>query len=147
MKECTKCKKQKPLEEFNFKIKKKNLRHVHCKECTRLFIKNHYNRNKEYYLTKARKRNKYLRYKINSYISSYLLSHPCVECGEKDLAVLEFDHTGQIPKFKAVSHLIKDQVSLVKIQEEIDKCVVRCANCHRKKTAKDFNWFRIQMPL
>ena len=147
MKECTKCKNQKPLEEFNFKIKERNLRHSHCKDCTRLFVKNHYNRNREYYLAKAQKRNKYLRYQINSYISNYLLNHPCVGCGEKDLAVLEFDYTGQVPKLKAVSHLIKDQVSLAKIQEEINKCVVRCANCHRKKTAKDFNWFRIQMPL
>ena len=142
MKQCSKCKEIKTLNEFNFKYRERGILHVHCKECTRNFVKNHYNENKEYYLAKAQKRNKYIRDQTNSYIKGYLLSHPCIDCGEKDPVVLEFDHTGQIPKSKAVSRLIKDQVSLMVIQEEISKCVVRCANCHRKKTAKDFNWFK-----
>jgi hypothetical protein len=25
---------------------------------------------------------------------------------------------------------------------EIDKCDVRCANCHRRRTAADFGWWR-----
>ncbi len=146
MKQCSKCKGNKPISEFNFKNKEKGTLHVHCKECTRNFVKNHYNKNKEYYLAKTKKRNKYLREQLSSYIKSYLLGHPCIDCGEKDPVVLEFDHTGQIPKFKAISHLIKDRVSLIAIGEEMKKCVVRCANCHRKKTAKDFNWSKQMLP-
>ena len=145
MKKCTKCGKKRSIDDFNFKVKLLGIRQGQCKKCTRLYVKNHYNNNKEYYLAKTHKRNKLLRDQVNLYLCNYLLDHPCVDCGEKDLAVLEFDHTGQIPKFKAISHLIKDQVSLIKLQEEIDKCEVRCANCHRRKTAKDFKWFRIQM--
>ena len=142
MKKCTKCKKTRPISEFNFKVKAIGLRQLQCKECTRLLIKNHYNTNKQYYLSKARIRNKKLRDEINSFICQYLLKNPCIDCGETDITVLEFDHKGKVPKFRAVSHLLRDRTSLEKIEEEIDKCEVRCANCHRRKTAKDFNWFK-----
>ena len=145
MKICSNCKKEKTPEEFNFKSKALGLRQAHCKECTRLLIKNHYNKNRSYYLSKARERNKTLRNKANLYLQGYLSKNPCVDCGESDITVLEFDHTGKIPKFKAVSHLIRARSSLEQIQKEISKCEVRCANCHRRKTAKDFNWFKSNM--
>lgn len=143
MKKCSKCRKEKPFEEFNFKIKSTGFRQYQCKVCTRLYIKNHYNRNRGYYLEKAKKRNAEIKIVIYEYICKYLLKHPCVDCGESDLEVLEFDHKGEIPKFKAVSHMIRAQSKLYKIIEEISKCEVRCANCHRRKTAKQFKWFRI----
>lgn len=142
MKKCSRCKREKLIEEFNFKIKAIGLRQLQCKECTRLLIKNHYNANKQYYLSKARIRNKKLRDEINSFICQYLLKNPCIDCGETDIAVLEFDHKGKVPKFRAVSHLLRNRSSLIRVEEEIDKCEVRCANCHRRKTAKDFNWFK-----
>ena|SRR3989344_151305 len=142
MRKCSRCKKEKLIEEFNFKIKTLGLRQLQCKECTRLLIKNHYNSNRQYYLLKARKRNKSLRDKINAFLRGYLLKNPCIDCGESDITVLEFDHIGKIPKFKAVSHLLRARSSLEQIQKEINKCEVRCANCHRRKTAKDFNWFK-----
>ncbi len=144
-KQCAKCKQNKSLNDFNFKIKSKGIYQSYCKSCSRLFIKNHYNKNKGYYLSKARKRNGYLRSQLNTYIANYLISHPCVDCGERDITVLEFDHTGEIPKYKAVSHLIRNRVSITQIQEEIDKCVVRCANCHRRKTAREVGWFKMNM--
>jgi hypothetical protein len=146
MKQCSKCKKDKSVEDFSFKIKAIGLRHLQCKECTRLLIKNHYNKNREYYLIKSQKRNEYLRLRVNTYLRDFLFKHPCVDCGEKDITVLEFDHTGKLPKFKAVSGMVRFQYSLEKIKEEIEKCEVRCANCHKRKTAKDFRWFKM-MPL
>jgi hypothetical protein len=147
MEECTKCKKLKLPSEFNFKIKKLRLRHKQCRICTRIIIKNHYNNNRKYYLQKALKRNNKIKLEVVNYISQYLLNHPCVDCGETDLRVLEFDHTGKIPKFKAVSSMVQHGFPLDKIKEEIDKCEIRCANCHRRKTAKDFRWLKGKKPL
>ena len=52
---------------------------------------------------------------------------------------LEFDHRDRTTKIAAVSQLIARQFSWDKIMAEIDKCDVRCANCHRKRTAVQFN--------
>ena len=76
---------------------------------------------------------------MNRYILEYLLKHPCVDCGEKDVTVLEFDHVKN--KLKPVSSLIRAGATSL-IEKEIEKCEVRCANCHRRKTAKQFGWFK-----
>ncbi len=142
MQQCSRCKKEKEISEFNFKIKALGLRQKQCKECTRLLVKNHYNKNRLYYLDKAKRRNLEIKLDVIKYLQRYFLQNPCIDCGETDITVLEFDHDGKIPKFKAVSSLIRNGFPLRKIQKEIDKCSVRCANCHRRKTAKDFKWFK-----
>ena len=142
MKKCSRCQIEKPLEEFNFKNKKKQTLQKSCKVCTRLEIRNHYYNNKEYYLKKAKKRNTKNREKINKYIFEFLICNPCIDCGEKDPIVLEFDH--QRDKTAPVSTLMKHNHSLQKLEKEIAKCVVRCANCHRRKTARDFKWYKHQ---
>ena len=55
----------------------------------------------------------------------------CVDCGTKEQAVLELDHV-RGNKVADVSRLIGG--SLVRLLAEIDKCEVRCANCHRRVT-------------
>lgn len=142
MRRCTKCKQEKPLYDFNFKIKSLGIRQSQCKTCTRLFVKNHYNNNRAYYLKKAQKRNLSIRIKLIGYIKDYLLKNPCVECGESDITVLEFDHQSKISKFASVSSLIRARSSLEMVKEEIEKCQVRCANCHRRRTAKQFKWLK-----
>lgn len=139
IKSCPRCKKEKPIEAFSYKNKRKEKRQSYCKKCSQESIKNHYKNNKEYYLQKAQKRNHRLREKIKTYIWDYLSSHPCIDCGEKDPIVLEFDH--QKDKIKAVSEIIKGNYPTKTIEKEIAKCVVRCANCHRRKTARDYKWY------
>jgi hypothetical protein len=147
MKKCSRCSKVKEEGEFNFKVRSRNLRQYQCKDCTRKLIKSHYYRNKNYYLSKAKRRNTEFKLKIHGYLRSYLLNHPCIDCGETDLAVLEFDHKGDTDKFKAVSQMMRIQYPFEKILEEVDKCDVRCANCHRRKTAEQFKWYKLKMPL
>ena len=74
-------------------------------------------------------------------ILGYLSTHHCVGCGESDPLVLEFDHVkGQ--KLKDVSRLVNDCVKWGIIQKEIEKCVVLCANCHRRKTHKQLGFWK-----
>jgi hypothetical protein len=62
----------------------------------------------------------------------YLASHPCVDCGETDPVVLEFDHLRD--KTHEVPALATMGVSWARVMREIDKCEVVCCNCHRKRT-------------
>lgn len=139
MKICTRCKKEKPEEEFNFKYKSKGIRGYHCKACSRLYIKNHYKEHKSYYLKKAKKRNYHMRLAASGFLWDYLSVHPCVDCGEADPIVLEFDHRQD--KLSAISRLARE-ATLDKIKLEIKKCDVRCANCHRRRTAKSLGWYK-----
>jgi hypothetical protein len=70
-----------------------------------------------------------------------LKTSACVDCGERDPLVLEFDHV-RGTKLGNICDLIGSLVSWARIEEEIAKCVVRCANCHRRKTVRQFKWVR-----
>jgi hypothetical protein len=72
----------------------------------------------------------------------YLRGHPCVDCGEADPVVLQFDHRDPAAKSADVGDLLRRRVAWAKIQAEIDKCVVRCANDHQRRTALQFGWYR-----
>ena len=80
--------------------------------------------------------------KIREYVWEYLLEHPCVDCGEADPIVLEFDHVRGEKSFTIgvamASRPVADVIS------EIEKCDVRCCNCHRRKTSSERNWWRQQ---
>ena len=60
------------------------------------------------------------------YISNLLTTKGCIDCGEKDLVVLDFDHIKN--KKQSISRMIHRGFSLNKIIEEIEKCEIRCAN-------------------
>ena len=74
------------------------------------------------------------RIKIRALLFEYLSKRPCIDCGENDPVVLEFDHRDPKTKSKKVSRILSGHYSWLVIQQEIDKCDIRCANCHRRKT-------------
>ena len=76
------------------------------------------------------------------FLCEYLSSHPCVECGEDDIRVLEFDHIDPSTKTTDVGHLMENSAGVAKLQKEIDKCRVLCANCHAKHTRMQNNDYR-----
>jgi len=57
----------------------------------------------------------------------------CVDCGERDMLVLEFDHVGV--KHAQISKMVFN-VSLAALKREIAECELRCCNCHRRMTAE-----------
>lgn len=144
MKKCSRCKQQKELSEFNIKNKIKGTRQYQCKSCSRFYVRSHYEKNKEYYLLKAHKRNQRIRSEIRTHVWNYLNTHPCIDCGERDIIVLEFDHIKD--KLFTISSIGRNK-KLEEVQKEIKKCEVRCANCHRRKTALQFGWHKKFMPL
>lgn len=137
MRRCTRCREEKSIEAFNFKYKEKGIRQSHCRQCASLLIRKHYLAHKEYYLKKARSRNNRMRTEVRNYVWGFLKSHPCVDCGETDPIVLEFDHI--VEKKDNIGTMIKYS-SVKGIKEEINNCEVRCANCHRRITAKRQKW-------
>lgn len=66
-------------------------------------------------------------------IKSITISVCCLDCGEKDIRVLEFDHVKDT-KINDVSSLVWRACSIQTIKNEINKCEVVCANCHRIRT-------------
>ena len=92
--------------------------------------KSHYERNKGYYYSRVEARRQINR----EFISAIKKKGRCVDCGIKDTRVLDFDHRAEFKKIKAISNAVLNGWSLKKLQEEINKCELRCANCHRIKT-------------
>jgi hypothetical protein len=141
MKRCAVCKESKPEEEFNWRWKAQGRRWGTCKACQRQQKNRYYATHREEYNARKRVRTQLTRDSARQYVLDYLATHPCVECGESDPMVLEFDHVHG-DKHKAVSLMVLEGRTFKAIQVEIDKCQVLCANCHRRKTMKEKGWFR-----
>jgi hypothetical protein len=141
MKQCVTCGEFKSDDQYSFRNKTLNRRWGTCKECQSKQRKEWYEGNKDKHIDNVRKNKKRTIAEAQQYIWDYLATHPCVDCGESNPVVLEFDHVrGQ--KRKAVGDLARQGYSLEAIRTEISKCVVRCANCHRTKTHNERGWFR-----
>jgi hypothetical protein len=82
--------------------------------------------------TEARNRNKKL---VRENALRYRMEHPCA-CGESDPAALDFHHKDPEQKYLHVGRMLSvGGWSWKTIKKEIAKCVVVCANCHRKGNA------------
>lgn len=142
MKKCVTCGKEKDETEFNWRYKVLGIRHKTCRECQKVFRNNWYQKNRETHLENVQVRKRNVRHEAREYIWNYLSTHPCEECGEPDPVVLEFHH--KKGKDKAVGVMVAAGYSIARIQAEIDKCSVLCANCHRRITMKERGWFRFR---
>lgn len=141
MRKCFNCLKEKSIEEFSLRDKKKNIRHKRCRPCFNLLTAKHYKDNSQYYKDKAKRYHKQVTERNHKFICEYLSIHPCIDCGEKDIVVLEFDH--QRDKDRAISAVLVN-FSMRRLIDEVNKCEVRCANCHKRKTAKEFGYYRVK---
>lgn len=108
---------------------------IRCKACRNVIAKNWYAGNSQEQVA----RTKASRNLLKKDIYNYLLSHPC-ECGESRPECLDFDHIDEGNKSANVSALVR-KGARKQVFEEIEKCIVRCANCHRARTAQQFGWY------
>jgi hypothetical protein len=141
MKRCMKCKELKDEEEFSWRWKELGIKDDYCKSCRKEYNREYFNGSaKERHLAQVRERKQAAREFAREYVLNYLATHPCETCGEKDIRVLEFHHVGD--KDNTVSKMVGEGYAVDRIQKELDKCQVLCANCHRKLTIEERGWFR-----
>ncbi len=91
------------------------------------YLKKHYNANKEYYFQKNI-RNRKKNYELLQEIKETLF---CEKGGEHRIICLDFHHTNSDEKEMSISVAVHRGWGIKRIKEEIKKCQVVCANCHR----------------
>jgi len=89
----------------------------------------YYERNRELYYNKNKRKKELLRA-----IAQERKAQPCADCGGMfPYYVMDFDHREGEVKSAHVSRLV-GQMNLQRLLDEIEKCDVVCANCHRIRT-------------
>lgn len=131
MKVCSKCGLPKDDTEYSWSIRGVK-RHSACNSCRAQERLDYYQRNKEKESKYRSERQVRKREDARHFIFGYLSNHPCVDCGETDPMVLTFDHVRGSKKMN-ISQMVNQGYSLETLQNEIDKCEVRCGNCHMRK--------------
>ena len=133
VKRCGRCERTLPIWEFN-RHPTRDRQHW-CRSCFSSYFAARGARHR----TQSAKARTRRRLAARRFVETYLEGHPCVDCGESDRLVLEFDHVE--PKRADVSHLTAAGWSVGRIEREIDRCEVVCVNCHRRRTAgRGISW-------
>jgi len=142
-KTCPKCGQTKVEEQFNWRNKEENKKQSLCRECQRDINIRHYRAHKQEYKDRARKRNNRIKKENSFHLFEYLQDKKCIDCGEPDPLVLDFDHVRQT-KQSNVAWMVHGGYAWKSILQEITKCDIRCANCHRRKTALQQGWMKLK---
>jgi len=125
---CSTCKLEKLYSEFSKNKTKKTGINTICKECRKVYIRKHYKANKSYYLDKAAQQKQ----DAKKYWHEFKSKLKCNRCGyNKHWAALDFHHTDGDKKDFGISFAVANGWGRQRILDEIDKCEVLCANCHR----------------
>jgi hypothetical protein len=140
---CARCRVAKPLSEFPIKNAAKGWYRSYCRPCCSDYGKEHYRKNVATYISRSKARAGIDRPRNRRFVAAYLSTHPCVDCGESDPLVLEFDHRDPSSKRDDVGRLVHSTTVEV-VRSEIQKCDVRCGNCHRMRTARQFGSYRVE---
>ena len=98
-------------------------------------VRRHYLKNKEEIKARSFKRNKVQRVRNREFVMSIKEISECIDCGENNPLVLDFNHV-KGEKIMAISNMSNKAYGIDTISKEMDKCEVRCANCHRIITEK-----------
>lgn len=129
MKRCSRCQQTKPLSEFNKKGKGRH--QSQCRPCQKTWYG-------KYYRTETERRRlvtskAQLKQRNREFIEQAKKDVPCMDC--KNIFppyVMDFDHLEK--KSFGISRAVNSTISLERLAEEIVKCDLVCANCHRIRT-------------
>ena len=148
MKRCTKCLNIKDESEYFLKSKASGRLHAQCKDCYKQYRKTfsaaHYAKYGDTYRERARLRRAKLKRNNQIELIKYMHDKACAVCSESDIRVLEFDHLNPAEKSFNIARAINDGKPWNVILAEIEKCQILCSNCHKKRTATQYGWFKAQ---
>lgn len=146
MRICSKCGQGKTEVEFFLKNKKTGRRHSQCKDCYKTernaHYAEHYAKYRDLYRARARKRRDALKKEFRENMLVYLNDKVCTICGETDVRTFEFDHVDQEEKTFTISQAVRLGYGWPEVMAELKKCRILCANCHKKHTAAQANWYK-----
>jgi len=95
-----------------------------------------YHRNKHDQFKKEYFRRTTRRAKARAWLDNYKRGLSCAECGFSNPVALDFHHTDPAGKDFSLADALNVSLSIKRLQKEIQKCVVLCANCHRIEHAR-----------
>ena len=119
---CSKCGRELPIDQFNWRNKAKGTQRADCKECHSGYMKIKYQEKKDI-------------------VQNLKAETKCAKCGDSRGYVLDYHHINPEEKENNVSRMTSNNYQLNKVYEEIKKCVVLCANCHR-----EFHYLQMKNP-
>lgn len=131
---CRRCGEFKSADHFNRRARDSRYLHSWCKRCFSAYRVERHRRLHDREMKRIRRNQKRYVERNLELLREYLATHPCVDCGETDPVVLDFDHLRD--KLRDVSVLVHNGHPWERILAEIAKCEVRCANDHRRATAR-----------
>lgn len=135
MKWCNYCKQEKPPTAFNLKYPKldNDILQAYCKECNAKKNKEWYQLHKSEHKKRVYAERKIEREQVRQYVN-LIKTAPCSDCNNTfPPYVMDFDHRDPSKKKENVASMTTNY-SLTMVKEEIAKCDLVCANCHRIRT-------------
>lgn len=140
---CNKCGKGQPLNNFSIEwANNKKWRRPQCKNCRNTQQRAQYRRSET---QRAKRKERARKIEIHHWNRrfTYLNGKQCIDCGNSNPLVLEFDHKDPKQKINNIGSMRNQSDETVKA--EMDKCEIRCVNCHRKKTAAQRGYYRYKL--
>ena len=110
---CSKCNKELPLTDFNWRDKSKGIYRSECKFCHSQYMKDKYQEKKQT-------------------VSDLKSQSKCAKCGDTRGYVLDYHHLDPNAKENTIARMTSNYYSLDRVMNEIQKCICLCANCHRE---------------
>jgi hypothetical protein len=130
LKTCTLCEVEKPYDQYTKKRRNKDGLMAMCRECSLPRRRQQYEENPETQRQAVYNR----RSDVAGRVMQLKIETPCFDCDKYYPSyVMDFDHVRGVKK-SGVSKLVAKNSPWEEIQEEIDKCELVCANCHRERT-------------
>ena len=142
---CGRCGFRKSVTAFAWHSTERGIRQSWCRVCHNAQKRLHYSEHRASEIARTRRRQLAAVAANAPRLLQFLEQHPCVDCGESDAVVLDFDHLRD--KRNNVTTMLWSGMRWSAIEEEIAKCQVRCANCHRRRTARQRGYDRRKQGL